>query len=294
MDVARIDLSRSAREPKSVSDTERAKELGDFLRARRESLDPSRLGLPWIGTRRTPGLRREEVAQLAEIGITWYTKLEQGRPIRASAKVLSAIANALQCSETETDHLFTLAGLGKPSHAALPVCEHVSSSIQVILDQLDPLPALMQNARFDVVGYNQAYCRLIGVNLAQIPIEDRNCIYLAFTHPAWRASLADWDEAMPRMVALFRAAMAEHRQEPAWERQLQRHLAASAEFRETWLHNEVRGIENQLKRFKNPRVGVFTLQQTNWWSAPRNGGRLLVYVPVDDIGRQALEIPAAD
>lgn len=263
-------------------------ELGAFLRARRESLDSARLGMPWTGVRRTPGLRREEVAQLAGIGITWYTKLEQGRPVRPSTKALQAIAEALQCTEAETRHLFTLAGLGVPPVAAGPVCSQLSASGRRILDSLHPLPAVLQNAYFDIVGFNQAYCRLVNVELEKVPPEDRNCIYLAFCNPDWRACFENWEVARPRMAAMFRAAMAEHGKDAMWENRLQRLLADSAEFSETWQRNEVHGVENQLKRFRNPRVGTMTLHLTNWWSAPRNGDRLMVYVPADAASDEAL------
>lgn len=267
----------------------RARELGAFLRTRREGIDPARLGLPWIGTRRTPGLRREEVAQLAGIGITWYTKLEQGRPVQCSVRVLSAIAEALQCSKAETSHLFTLAGLGTPPAARPTVCEHLASSARVILDQLDPLPAFIQNTRFQIVGFNRNYCRLTGIDLASVPEAERNCVSLAFTNPRWRACLADWPELMPRMVAMFRAAMAENARDPYWENMLRGLLDRSAEFRDIWQRNEVQGVENQLKRFLNPQVGLLRLQQTNWWSAPKNGDRLIVYVPADADSEQALK-----
>ena len=268
----------------------RSEELGAFLRTRRESLDPTRLGLPWIGARRTPGLRREEVAQLAGIGITWYTKLEQGRPVRASAKVMAALAEALQCSEAETRHLFTLAGLGAPVAASLPVCSKLNAAARTILDHLDPLPAIIQNAYFDIVGYNEAYCRMVNIDVAGIPQEDRNCIYLAFANPYWRASLADWPAVLPRMVALLRATMTEHGSDPKWEHLLQRLHAVSPEFSATWARNEVHGVENQLKRFQHPDIGVMCMQQTNWWSAPRNGDRLLVYVPADEISKERLRL----
>ena len=272
----------------------RTRELGTFLRSRRESLDPVRLGLPRVGRRRTPGLRREEVAQLAEVGVTWYTWLEQGRPIQASARSLGAIAVALQCSAAETRHLFALAGLGEPVAPHAPSCERLSTASRILLDQLDPLPALIQNARFDILGYNPAYSRLIGVDLTQIPHEDRNCIYLALTHPVWRSRLADWNDILPRMVASFRAAMAGHLEDPQWGAQLQRFLSISADFRDTWQRNEVRSIENQSKRFRHPLVGVLELQQVNWWSAPRNGDRLLVYAPVDADSERALKRIAED
>jgi len=269
---------------------DRSRELGAFLRARRESLDPTRLGLPWIGARRTPGLRREEVAQLAGIGITWYTKLEQGRPVQGSAKVMMAIAEALQCNEAEINHLFTLAGLGKPSTVARPICAHLSAAAKMILEQLEPLPAVIQNARFDIVGFNQAYCRMTNIDITALPEADRNCFYLAFTNQAWRACLIEWPTVMPRMVAMFRAAMAENAQDPHWEGMLHRLLDVSTEFRETWLRNEVYGVENHLKRFQNPYVGVLNLHQTNWWSAPKNGDRMMVYVPADEASERGLKI----
>ncbi|NJA89464.1 helix-turn-helix domain-containing protein [Rhodocyclus tenuis] len=267
----------------------RAQALGAFLRARRESLDPARVGVSRLGRRRTPGLRRDDVAQLAGISVTWYTRLEQGRSPRASSKVLDAIAAALQCSAAETRHLFTLAGIERASGAALaPACEHLSDSSQAILDQLNPFPAVIQNARFSIIGFNAAYQQLVGVDIAALEKEDRNCLYLALAHPVWRARILDWDEVMPRMVAMFRAAMAEHADDPRWQEQLQRYFAISAEFQHVWQRNEVRGIENQSKRFQHPQLGVLNLQQTNWWSAPKNGDRLLVYLPADEASAESL------
>ena len=112
------------------------KQLGAFLRARRESLDPQRLGLPRVGRRRTPGLRREEVAMLAEVGVTWYTWLEQGREVNPSEAVLVSVANALQCSPLETRHLFVLAGLTPPEAAQVTVCEGISPGTRRMLDSL--------------------------------------------------------------------------------------------------------------------------------------------------------------
>lgn len=267
----------------------RRKALGRFLRARRESLDPQRLGLPRAGRRRTPGLRREEVALLAEVGVTWYTWLEQGRDIQPSPRALSAIAQALQCNAAEAHHLFALAGLADPAAATpAPACELASAATRALLRQLGPCPALVQNARFDLVDFNDAYCRLVNVDLRQVPAADRNCAYLAFTHPDWRASIADWPEAMPRIVANFRTAMADHMDDAAWQATLARLLATSEDFRAIWQRYEVIGIENQTKRFLHPREGELRLHQTNWWSAPRNGDRLVVYMPADEAAGAAL------
>jgi len=261
--------------------TPRNRELGAFLRARRENLEPARVGLPRIGRRRTPGLRREEVAQLANVSASWYTWLEQGRPVHPSMQVLYAIAEALQCSEAETRHLLSLAGFPQAGLPKSRVCTRLSAAARAILDRLEPFPAVIQNPRYDILGFNAAYCELVGVDLASVPADERNCIYLAFTNPAWRTHLADWEQVMPQLVASFRAAMADHLDDPVWNADLQRYLAISDEFRETWQRYEVRSVENHRKRFRRADGSFVELQQMNWWSAPRNGERLLVYVPVE-------------
>lgn len=264
------------------------KQLGAFLRSRRESLDPQRLGLPRTGRRRTPGLRREEVAMLAEVGVTWYTWLEQGRDVNPSEAVLMGVANALQCSSLEIRHLFVLAGLTPPETWQGIVCEGISPGTRQMLDSLMPQPASIQRPNFDIVAWNDSFCRLMGVDFAAIPDEDRNCIYLYLTCEAWRSRIENPD-VLPTFVSYFRAAMAEHRGDPAWENKLARFFAASPEFETLWhQHYDVRGVENQVKHFHHPQLGSFTLQQMYWYSAPRNGSRLLVYLPMDDAGREAL------
>lgn len=264
------------------------KQLGAFLRARRESLDPQRLGLPRSGRRRTPGLRREEVAMLADVGVTWYTWLEQGREVNPSTLVMQAIAQALQCSALETRHLFVLAGLPPLESLQAPQCEGISAGTRRMLDSLMPQPASIQKPNFDIVAWNESFCRLMGVDFASIPDEDRNCIYLYLTNDAWRTRIANPD-VLPTFVSYFRAAMAEHRGEAEWENKLARFFAASAEFESLWRQRyDVRGVENQIKMFNHPQLGRFSLQQMYWYSAPRNGSRLLVYLPVDEAGEQAL------
>lgn len=274
-----------------ATDTElslpRAKDLAAFLRSRRESLDPKRLGLPQVGRRRTPGLRREEVAQLADVSATWYTWLEQGRNVKASSKALEAITTALQCTAAEKRHVFRLAGQPEPSSPKAP-CEKLCTTNQLMLDKLDPLPAMVQNARFDILGFNQAYCDLTRVNLGEVPVEERNCIYLALTNRTWRQSIVDEQDVLPRLVAFFRANMASHFDDPLWQQQLAKFMAASDEFGALWQRQDVECVSNLQKRYFHPQAGEIVLQQSNWWSAPRDGERLLVYVPVDDASREAL------
>ena len=281
-------ISHSEMDVLQTRQMDNRKQLGAFLRARRESLDPQRLGLPRSGRRRTPGLRREEVAMLADVGVTWYTWLEQGREVNPSVAVMQAVAEALQCSELETRHLFVLAGLTPLESANVPQCEGISPGTRRMLDSLLPQPASIQKPNFDIVAWNEAFCRLMGVDFSIIPEDERNCIYLYLTHPGWRSRLANSD-VLGNFVSYFRAAMAEHRGEPAWENKLARFFAASAEFEALWHQRyEVRGVENQIKTFRHPDFGEFQLQQMYWYSAPRNGSRLLVYLPVDEVGEGVL------
>ena len=273
--------------PSSLDDSRRM--LAAFLRTRRESLDPQRLGLPRSGRRRTPGLRREEVALLADVGVTWYTWLEQGREVNPSAAVMAAIATALQCTPTETRHLFLLAGLPPAEAPAAPLCEGLSPASRRLLDALLPNPASMQKPNFDIIGYNKNFCRLTGVDLDQVPPEERNCIYQFLTNEQWLSRQGNRECILPMFVAYFRAGMAEHRGDARWETLLERFLSVSNEFKTLWQQrHEVRGIENQMKQFIHPQLGAFNMQQVNWFSAPRDGVRLLVYLPVDEAGEQVL------
>jgi transcriptional regulator with XRE-family HTH domain len=267
----------------------RAQELGEMLRRRRENFDPKRLGLGRAGRVRTPGLRREEVAARANIGITWYTKLEQGRQIRVSPRVLFSVAQALEFNEFETEHLFRLAGLPAPPRLGPPaVCVPIDAASQAILDQLCPYPAFIQTKRYNIRGFNEAYCRLFGVDLNTVPPEDRNCIYLSLVNPAWRARQADPDEMLANMAALFRASMAEDFDDPAWERQLERYMTASDQFRIVWDRYQLKGVENLIKRFRLADGTVLALQSHNWWASPGYDDRLIVYTPIDAAGTEKL------
>lgn len=256
-------------------------ELGAFLRRRRESLDPTRLGVLHSGRRRTPGLRREEVAQLADVSTTWYTWLEQGREVKASPATLSAIASALQYSEAETRHLFSLAGLTEPA-SQKHFCQKLSQANQVILDQLYPMPALIQNARFDILGFNQAYSNLMGIDLDALPEEERNCLFLAFTNREWQSRMRDKDGVQLRLAGSFRAAMAKHQDDPRWQQRLIMMQTVSSDFKRLWDQYEILEIENHAKEFQLPNIGKMLFKQVNWWSAPTNGERMVVYIPDDE------------
>jgi transcriptional regulator with XRE-family HTH domain len=263
----------------------RRKELAAFLRSRRERLSPDQLGLPQIGRRRTPGLRREEVAQHAGVGVTWYTWLEQARDINVSEQVLDAIARTLMLDPHERGHLFTLAG--SPLAEVGPDFMPVSDSVRQIMSKLDPYPACVTNGRYDLLAYNRAYTVLIG-DLDALPFDQRNTLWLSFTSPTMRAFLPDWDLAVKRMVGQYRAAMADHVGEPAWKCMVKRLQEASPEFAALWQRHDVHAPENLTKRFRHPELGLMHFSYTNLWLSQRLGVRMVTYTPDDHETEAAL------
>ncbi|MFI1399887.1 helix-turn-helix transcriptional regulator [Streptomyces sp. NPDC020681] len=263
----------------------RRHELADFLRSRRERITPEQVGLPRGRRRRTPGLRREEVAHLSAVGVTWYTWLEQARDIQVSPQVLDAIARALLLDPSERTHLFALAGATDPAPGT--PCPTVTPSLRKMLEQLEPIPACIQNSRYDILAYNRTYGRLL-CDLDTLPPEDRNCMILAFTNDDWRASVAELGDANRMMAAKFRASMAEHLAEPAWKSLLAR-LEKSPEFREVWARHEVVGLGGRNKLIRNAHVGLLRLEHNNLWLGPSAGPRLISYVPLDAESRERLE-----
>jgi transcriptional regulator with XRE-family HTH domain len=265
---------------------ERRRELGEFLKSRRARLTPEVLGLADCGRRRTPGLRREEVASDAGVGLTWYTWLEQGRPINASAQVLAAVARTLRLDRFERAHLFALAAVPDPDLPTEP--EDVPASVRALLAQLDPLPAHVATARYDVLAWNDGYAAVMG-DLSTLPCDRRNALLLLFFEPAWRAMLLDRPRDLGHLVAQFRANMASHVGEPAWT-SLVAELEASEEFRELWARHEVGGPATKRKRYLHPVGGLIELESTSLWLADQPGARLVVGVPVDEAAREALEL----
>ncbi|MGW8703510.1 helix-turn-helix transcriptional regulator, partial [Streptomyces eurythermus] len=176
--------------------------------------------------RRTPGLRREEVAQLSAVGVTWYTWLEQARNIQVSVQVLDALARTLMLDPSERAHLFQLAGATDPTPAA--VCPSITPALRATLRQMEPFPAAVQNSRYDILAYNRTYARLL-CDMDAVAPEDRNCVLLTYSNPQWRASIVHLDEALRLMAARLRASMAGHLGEPAWKMLLKR-LQAYPEF----------------------------------------------------------------
>ncbi|WP_053851453.1 helix-turn-helix domain-containing protein [Streptomyces sp. NRRL B-24085] len=264
----------------------RRHELAAFLRHRREHITPEQVGLPRGRRRRTPGLRREEVAQLSAVGVTWYTWLEQARDIQVSVQVLDALARALLLDPSERSHLFQLAGAADPTPAT--ACPSITPAVRHVLEQLEPLPACVQNSRYDILAYNRTYGLLL-CDLDTVPAEDRNCMILSYTNDDWRSSIVHLPEVQRLMAARFRATMAGHLAEPAWKMLLKRLRTESPEFREVWDRHEVIEHRGRRKEFMNRYVGRVSVDHTDLWLGPEAGPRMVTYAPADEESRRRLE-----
>jgi transcriptional regulator with XRE-family HTH domain len=258
----------------------RRAELAAFLRSRRERISPADAGLPPGIRRRTPGLRREEVAQLAGVGVTWYTWLEQGRPINASVQVLDAIARTLRLDPAEREHLYRLGDV--PQVPPLDAGGHLDPEVQTILDHLDPLPAAIYNRRFDLLAWNRAYESLFP-GLVQSPVETRNALWHIFTKPPCCSAMLNADSEVPLMVATMRAAFAHHVGEPAWTGFVQRLAAVSPAFAHMWAtHDVAEPGATRTKIFDNWCVGELRLRTSSFAVDGTPETRMTVYTAEDE------------
>ncbi len=265
----------------------RRTELAAFLRSRRARITPQDVGMPPGLRRRTPGLRREEVAQLAGVGVTWYTWLEQGRPINASVQVLDAVARVLRLDPTEREHLYRLAGLPFV-HEPVSDEDVVGSEVQGILDALDPLAAVVYNARYDVQASNAAY-RDIWPSIQVTDRAERNVLWRMFTMPSCCAVLHRQEEELPRMVAQLRAAYGRHVGEPVWEAFIERLTRASPVFAQLWATGDVAPPGPRVKFIHNASVGTLRLMSTSLAIDGMPEHRIVVYTPADERTRAGIE-----
>jgi transcriptional regulator with XRE-family HTH domain len=264
----------------------RRSELAAFLRSRRERIRPEDAGLAPGMRRRTAGLRREEVAQLSGVGVTWYTWLEQGRPINASAQVLDAVARTLKLDQPEREHLYRLAEV--PEAAPAPEADLLAvPEIQEILDGLTSLPASVVNERFDLLAWNAAFAALFPT-VVGVPRAERNTLWLCFTHPACCHPYVNRADELGRMVAQLRAAYGRHVGEPAWTVFVRRLQAASPEFGRMWAQHEVSSPASYHKIFRHPVHERLSMTTNSLAVLAAPGTRMVVYTPTDDATRRAV------
>ncbi|WP_242527216.1 helix-turn-helix transcriptional regulator [Ktedonosporobacter rubrisoli] len=261
-----------------MSEKERREELAKFLRTRRERITPQQAGFPAGLRRRTPGLRREELAQLAGVGATWYTWLEQGRAISVSAQVLESLARALQLDADERAHLFILARQQVPADP-FPLTQTIDADLQLILDTMGIYPAWVLNPRWDIVAWNQAACHAFG-DIGALTSRERHLLWLLFADPYYRTMFVDWEASAQHTLAFFRGSTQRYIGEP-WLTQLIDELSqVSPEFREWWPRHDIQGRQTEQKQLKHPLVGLLELQPRTFQVVDRPDLQMIIYTPV--------------
>jgi transcriptional regulator with XRE-family HTH domain len=241
-----------------MDETERREALADFLRTRRMRLSPEDVGLPPGFRRRTPGLRREEVAQLANIGISWYTSLEQGRDVKPSEQVLECLAQALRLTPDERRHLFLLALQYLPAQE-LPTDEQVSPGLERMVKALDPNPAYIMGRRWDLLTWNRAADHIFNFHTITPPYT-RNMLWRIFTNAAARKTSDDWTYRARGLVAQFRADSARYPGDPAFTALIDDLQSTSPEFRQWWSQHDVLSIPNCHKEMQHPTLGYLEFE----------------------------------
>ncbi|MEW9623130.1 helix-turn-helix transcriptional regulator [Rhodanobacter geophilus] len=250
--------------------------LGAYLRDRRSRLDPAAFGLP-LARRRTPGLRREEVAQRAHVSATWYTWLEQGRGGAPSADALERIASALLLTEVEREHLFLLA-LGHPPEVRQREAGGVSPRLQRVLDALEWSPAMVKTATWDVVAWNRAATAVL-TDYATLPPERRNVLRMMFCDPRVRAAQPDWESAARFVVAVFRADAVRAGASASVQSLVDELSRQSPEFAAMWRDHDVRQFGEGSKHLIHPHAGPIALEYSAFAVDGRPDLGMVVYTP---------------
>jgi transcriptional regulator with XRE-family HTH domain len=266
---------------------QRRAELGEFLKARRGRLTPDDFGMPRGSRRRTPGLRREEVALLAGVGVTWYTWLEQGRHINASTQVLDAVARTLRLGQAEREHLYRLAEATplrtEGEHAQVP------DTIREIVSSLEPLPAILVNGRFDILLSNDAHEELFW-DWHSMPCVHKNTLWCCVTEPSARDKFPGYDGQVRYMVARMRSAYSRHLGDRDWEEDIRRLASLSREFAELWARHEVADSETRVLTYLHPKAGPLSLVMSELNVPDMPEARIQVYTPRDEDTRAKLPL----
>ncbi|WP_269857016.1 helix-turn-helix domain-containing protein [Streptomyces sp. RPT161] len=265
-----------------------AQELAAFLRSRREGLDPDRLGLPsHRRPRRTPGLRREEVAELAGVSTDYVVRLEQGRGLRPSAEVLAALARALCLDPSERDYLFDLAGHRRPRTTGGPAAGAAPSLGRLVAD-LSPLPAMLLDHRYDILAWNPEMARLLP-DFEAVPSSRRNAMWLCLLHPAMRDFYADREQVLRDGIAHLRAAWAAHPEDRELTGLIAEFAAQDADFARLWSKRQVGVNGRGRKLLRHPVAGAITVDFEVLLPLQDPQLRLLVYRAADEESRASLD-----
>ncbi|WP_246023914.1 helix-turn-helix transcriptional regulator [Nocardia yunnanensis] len=258
--------------------------LREFLRDRRARLTPQQAGLPAAGRRRTPGLRREELALLAGVGVSWYTWLEQGRDITVSSDVLDALATALRLDAVERAHLYTLAGLNPPRRAT-DSGPTLSPQLRNLLDAWSPRPAVLRDRYWNILAANDIATAVFG---ATGP--GHNCLTTFFTNPRYLALRESWSAAAPAVVAAYRADYATRPDDPGFTTVVAELTTRSPEFAALWSRHDVGAPTHAVNSLQHPHAGPLHFDTTTLAVADHPDRHLVLYNPHPDTATRLTEL----
>ncbi|EJL93711.1 XRE family transcriptional regulator [Pantoea sp. RIT-PI-b] len=254
---------------------EQRRELGAFLLSRRARLDPEAFGMP-KGTRRTPGLRREEVAMLAGVSVSWYTWLEQGREIKPSSEALQRIAKVLRLNRVESSHLFALSPREEPEPRQVDM--GVSDGLDMLVRAINPIPAYVRNARLDILAWNDAIADLF-IDYSSLQPHERNTLRLLFLYQPYRTLILDWEQMARGMISVFRASRARAQNKAHFDALIDELSEQSPEFREWWQDTDVQGMSEGSKRLAHPTSGHIEFTYVALTPEGRPDLSLVTYIP---------------
>jgi transcriptional regulator with XRE-family HTH domain len=256
--------------------------LGQLLRSRRERLRPDEAGLPASPRRRTPGLRREEVALLASLSVTYYTFLEQGRAVRPSAQVLEALASALQMTAAERRYLQVLAygpdGVVGPRPAVAALVERIDPAVTDLVQRLEPFPTLVKGRRWDVLAANPA-ARELFADWAALPADERNLVRWMFTTDRAREVYLEWESEARAMLGRFRLAAARYPNDPGFTALIAELRRDSQHVRDWWPRHDVTAVGSGSKKLLHPRLGPVDYSHVVLQVADNPDQTLVTYSP---------------
>ena len=258
----------------------RRQELSDFLRTRRARIAPTDVGLPATSRRRTAGLRREEVAQLAGMSATWYTWLEQKRPIRVSPGVLDSLGRVLRLDPVERIQLFQLA-LRQPVIDSTPQPEAVSPLIERMLNQTTAMPSVVMGRRWDVLAWNRA-ARAFLFDFEKVPANQRNMLWLVFTRAELRSLMVDWPARVQDTLARFRADYGRHAGDAHFVHLVEQLKSVSPEFAEWWPRHDIQQMSEGRRDYLHPVGGRMILEHATFLVGDNPELRLFVLLPAEE------------
>ncbi|MEU5216051.1 helix-turn-helix transcriptional regulator [Streptomyces sp. NPDC020807] len=254
-------------------------ELREFLMSRRARVTPADAGLPdGGGRRRTPGLRREEVAVLAGVGVSWYQWLEQGRDITVSPQVLDSVARVLRLSPAERRHLYVLAALNPPALEAAPEDQDMCDGLRRLIDAWMPFPAHIMDVYWNTVLYNDAASIVLGMR----PEIAQNCLVAFFTDELYRSRAPHWESIAPKVVAQFRSACTEAPDDEGFRAVIEELTERSPEFVELWERRDVRPGGQTRKELEHPLVGTLMVEATQLRVPARPDLVIVMHTPLPE------------